>query len=173
MYASRTTQLIVGIFALLGIAALIYLSVRLGRLDFLSAPGYTLFANFDSVAGLKSGDRVEIAGVAVGKVGQIGLQDNRAHVALHIDQGVKIDDDAYASIKSSGIIGDKFVSVALGPGDHILTNGQTIRHTQSAVVLEDLIGQLINSGGSSSSSSSSSSGSSSGGSQVSAPPGTK
>ncbi|HVN91785.1 MAG TPA: outer membrane lipid asymmetry maintenance protein MlaD [Candidatus Binataceae bacterium] len=148
MYASRTTQFIVGLFALAGIVALIFLSVRLGKVELFPVPGYTLFANFDSVAGLKSGDLVEIAGVGVGKVGPISLVDNRAHVMLRIDQGVEIDDEAIAAVKSSGIIGDKFVSIALGPGDKTLANGNVIRHTQSSVVLEDLVGQLINNAGS-------------------------
>ena len=69
-------------------------------------------------------------------------------MTLRISQGVEIDDEAFAAIKSSGIIGDKFVSIALGPGDHTLGDQGVIRHTQSAVVLEDLIGQIINSGGS-------------------------
>jgi phospholipid/cholesterol/gamma-HCH transport system substrate-binding protein len=153
MYASRTTQFIVGLFALMGIGALIFLSARLGRVELFPAPAYTLSANFDNVSGLKAGDQVSMAGVAIGKVAAIGLRDNRAHVELRIDRGVEIDDEAYAAIKSSGIIGDKFVAIALGPGDHTLANGSIIRHTQSSVVLEDMIGQLINSSGSGSGSS--------------------
>ena len=147
MYASRTTQFIVGIFALAGVAALAFLSLRLGRLELFPAPGYTLYANFDTIAGLKTGDQVEIAGVKVGKVTAVALEDNRAHVTLRINQGVEIDNDAFAAVKSSGIIGDKFISIALGPGDRTLGDRDLIRHTQSAVVLEDLIGQLINNAG--------------------------
>lgn len=150
MYASRTTQLIVGLFALLGIFALIYLSARLGRVAIFPPPGYTLYANFDNVSGLKIGDQVSIAGVDVGKVTSISLRNYRAHVSLRIEPGIKIDDQAIAAIKSSGLIGDKFVSIALGPGEKDLKNDGVIRHTESSVVLEDLIGQLIN--GSSSSS---------------------
>ena len=147
MYASRTTQLIVGIFALMGIAALAFLSMSLGRLELIPTPGYTLYANFDTIAGLKTGDQVEIAGVKVGKVTGAVLEDNRAHVTLRVNQGVEIDNDANAAVKSSGIIGDKFVSIALGAGEHTLGDQGQIRHTQSAIVLEDMIGQLINSGG--------------------------
>jgi phospholipid/cholesterol/gamma-HCH transport system substrate-binding protein len=147
MYASRTTQLIVGIFALLGIAALAYLSLRLGRVELFPAPGYTLYANFDNVAGLKQGDGVEIAGVQVGKVVAISLKDERARVSMRLDSNVKVDNEAIAAIKTSGIIGDKYVSIAPGPGDHFLTSGQTIRQTESAFVLEDAIGQLINQSG--------------------------
>ncbi|MGH7877949.1 MAG: outer membrane lipid asymmetry maintenance protein MlaD, partial [Candidatus Binataceae bacterium] len=152
MYASRTTQLIVGIFALFGIVALAILSMSLGRIELFAGPTYTLYANFDNISGLKSGDQVQLAGVDIGKVAGIGLHDNRARVALRIKQGIAIDDDAIASIKTSGIIGDKYVAIALGPSDQTMADGETIRHTQSAFVLEDAIGQLINSSGPSSAS---------------------
>src|SRR5271163_167010 len=150
MYASRTTQLLVGIFALVGIAALAILSMSLGRIELFAGPIYTLYANFDNISGLKAGDQVQLAGVDVGKVAAITLKDNRARVALRIKQGVQIDDDAIASIKTSGIIGDKYIAIALGPSDQTMANGETIRHTQSAFVLEDAIGQLINGSGQSS-----------------------
>jgi len=156
MYASRTTQLFVGIFTLVGIAALVFLSVRLGRVEIFPAPGYTLFANFDNIAGLKTGDQVEIAGVKIGKVTNIGLKDNRARVAMRINDGVAVDSEAFASILTSGLIGDKYVSIALGAGDD-LKGGGTIHNTQSAFVLENAIGAFINGGGSSSSKSGASS----------------
>ena len=149
MYASRLTQLMVGLFALLGIAALVYLSVRLGNIGIFPVPGYTLYANFDNISGLKVGDQVQLAGVPIGKVQSISLQENRARVGMRINISVEIDTDAIAAIKTSGIIGDKYVSVALGPSERNLTNGGTIRQTESAFILEDAIGQLINSSGSS------------------------
>jgi len=148
MYATRTTQLIVGIFAILGIIALAILSLSLGKLTLLPKPGYTLYASFDNISGLKAGDQIQLDGVQIGKVVQIGLKDMRARVAMRIDDGVAIDADAIAAVKTSGIIGDKYVSIALGPSDRILKEGDTIRQTQSAFVLEDAIGQLINSSGS-------------------------
>jgi phospholipid/cholesterol/gamma-HCH transport system substrate-binding protein len=147
MYASRTTQLIVGIFAALGIGALIVLSVKLGNVELFPRPGYTLYANFDNIAGLKTGDNVEIAGVKVGQVTAIGLQDNRAHVGMFIWRGVDVDSEAIASILTSGLIGDKYVSIALGAGEN-LKDGGTIRQTQSAFVLENAIGSFINNAGS-------------------------
>jgi ABC-type transporter Mla subunit MlaD len=72
----------------------------------------------------------------------------RARVALRVNEGVPIDKEAIAAIKTSGIIGDKYVSIAPGYSDHILTNGDTIMHTQDAIVIEDLIGQLVNNAGS-------------------------
>ncbi len=151
MYASWTTKLIVGLFALAGIAALALLSLRLGKIELFNNSGYVIYANFDNISGLKTGDGVEIAGVQVGKVTGISLKDYRAHVSLRLNQGVQVDTDAIASIKTSGIIGDKYVSISLGGGEHDLADGGVIRRTQSAFVLEDAIGQLINSNNSSSS----------------------
>jgi phospholipid/cholesterol/gamma-HCH transport system substrate-binding protein len=150
MYASRATQFIVGIFAVLGIAALGYLSMRLGRIELFPAPGYSLAANFDNIAGLKTGDQVQVAGVQVGKVATISLapEGERAHIVMRLNKGVEIDSDAIAGVKSSGLIGDKYVAIQLGGGDP-LADGATIRNTQSAVVLEDVIGQLISNAGSS------------------------
>lgn len=150
MYATRTTQFIVGIFAILGIAALAILSLSLGKISIVPAPGYTLYASFDNISGLKTADQVQLAGVQIGKVASIMLNNERARIAMRINQGVQIDADAIAAIKTSGIIGDKYVSIQLGPSDQILKDGDTIRQTQSAFVLEDAIGQLINSSGSSS-----------------------
>jgi phospholipid/cholesterol/gamma-HCH transport system substrate-binding protein len=148
MYASRTTQLIVGIFALLGIAALAVLSISLGKISLFPAPGYTLYASFDNISGLKTGDQVQLDGVQIGKVQHIGLKDMRARIALRVDEGVEIDSDANAAIETSGIIGDKFVSIDLG-GGRTLQNGDTIKNTQDAFILEKAIGQLINNAGSS------------------------
>src|SRR5579863_8114206 len=136
MYASRTTQFIVGIFAILGIAALAILSLSLGKLSLLPTPGYTLYASFDNISGLKTGDQVQLDGVQIGKVVRIGLKDMRARVALRVDEGVDIDTEAYAAIKTSGIIGDKYVSIGLGYSDRMLKNGDSFKHTQDAFVLE-------------------------------------
>src|SRR5271169_873897 len=119
MYASWTTKLIVGLFALAGTAALAVLSLRLGKIELLNTNGYVIYANFDNISGLKTGDEIEIAGVQVGKVIAISLKDYRAHVALRLDQGVEVDTQAIASIKTSGIIGDKYVSISLGAGDDL------------------------------------------------------
>ena len=157
MYASRTTQFIVGIFAVLGIAALGYLSMRLGRIELFPAPGYVLHADFDDISGLKVGDQVQLAGVPTGKVENLSLQPNgeRARVDMRLNKGVEIDSEAIASIETSGLIGDKFVAIQLGGGDS-LKDGATIRHTQSSFILEKAIGQLINSSGSGGGSSNSS-----------------
>jgi phospholipid/cholesterol/gamma-HCH transport system substrate-binding protein len=171
MYASWTTKLIVGLFALAGIVALAILSLRLGKIELFNNKGYVIYANFDNISGLKTGDQVEIAGVQVGKVISISLKDYRASVGLRINDGVHVDTEAIASIKTSGIIGDKYVSVSLGGGDHDLADGGVIRRTQSAFVLEDAIGQLINGTGSSSPGGGNGSGGGAGGSGKSTSPG--
>jgi len=148
MYASRTTQFIVGVFGLLGILAIAILSFRLGDLSLFPPPSYVLFANFDNISGLKNGNDVEIAGVKVGKVTRCWLHDSQARVALRINDGVDIDSDAIAGIKTAGLLGDKFVSIELGGGEKTLHNGDTIRQTQSSFILEDVIGNLINNAGS-------------------------
>jgi len=148
MYASRITQFIVGIFALLGIAGLVILSLSLGKISLMPAPGYTLYASFDNISGLKTGDQVQLAGVQIGKVVNIGIKENQAQIVMRVNAGVKIDDKSIAAIKTSGIIGDKYVSIQLGPGDRDLKDGDRIQQTQSAFVLEDAIGQLINNSGS-------------------------
>jgi phospholipid/cholesterol/gamma-HCH transport system substrate-binding protein len=148
MYASRTTQFIVGIFGLVGIAALSVLAFTLGRIPLVAPPHYDLYAMFDNVSGLKVNDAVQIAGVKVGKVGMITLsqKNERAQVTMEIHQGIMIDDEAIASIKTSGIIGDKYVAISIGAGE-ALKDGGTITNTESAFVLEDAIGQLVNGSG--------------------------
>jgi len=143
MHASAGTKLLVGIFGIAGIVALAVLSLRLGRITVVPGPGYVLYAKFDDVAGLKPGDDVEIAGVKVGKVASITLDGARAHVVLRIAEGVRVDEEAMAAVKTAGIIGDKYVAISLGAGETVLGDSAVIRETQSAFVLEDAIGKLL------------------------------
>jgi phospholipid/cholesterol/gamma-HCH transport system substrate-binding protein len=147
MYASRATQFIVGLFALLGIVALAILSFKLGRVSILPTPTYLLYANFDNIGGLKPGDEVDIAGVQIGKVLSETLDGNQAHVAMEIHDGVQIDDEAIASIRSTGIIGGKYIAIQLGPSTKLLVSGGRIMQTESAFSIEGAVGQLINSVG--------------------------
>ncbi|HXN87385.1 MAG TPA: outer membrane lipid asymmetry maintenance protein MlaD [Candidatus Binataceae bacterium] len=144
MYASRTTQFIVGIFGIVGIIALSVLAFELGNIPLVAPQTYTLYAMFDNVSGLNDNDAVQIAGVKVGKVEAITLSQKsfRARVALLINNGVTIDSDAIASIKTSGLIGSKYIAISIGGGDNLKDGGQ-IMHTESSFVIEDLIGQLI------------------------------
>jgi phospholipid/cholesterol/gamma-HCH transport system substrate-binding protein len=137
-------EIVVGIFVLVGIACLSYLAVRLGKLEVLGNSGYHAYADFPSVAGLKAGDPIEIAGVKVGRVESIGLSDDdRARLLLRIDDKVKLQEDCIASVRSRGLIGDKFVLITPGASDKIIPPGGKIRETESPPDITDLIGKLV------------------------------
>jgi len=136
-------DVIVGVFVLAGIVCLGYLAIRLGKLELFGAQGYVVFADFVSVAGLKIGDPVEIAGVRIGKVEGIGLADDRAHLTLRVSDGVKLQEDTIASVRSRGLIGDKFVLVTPGASDKIILPGGKIRETESPPDIPDLIGKIV------------------------------
>ena len=99
-------EVIVGFFLLVGLLALGYLAVKLGKMEVLGHSGYTVHARFSNVAGLRTGAAVEIAGVEVGRVEGIGLQDYQAQVALRINAGVKLPEDTIVSIRTKGLIGE-------------------------------------------------------------------
>lgn len=141
---NRKTEFTVGVFMIVGIVALIYLSVSLGNIElFGSSKFYTATALFDSVAGLKKGANIEIAGVQVGKVTNIGLEDDMAFVELSIYKEIKVTDDTIASIRTNGVIGEKFIKLTPGGSDEFIENGGTIIDTESAISLEELISKYI------------------------------
>jgi phospholipid/cholesterol/gamma-HCH transport system substrate-binding protein len=133
----------VGLFLVLGILALGYLSIRLGRVSFLGGTGYHVTADFPSVGGLKAGSGVEIAGVLVGRVESIGLVDYQARVVLRLDRGVKLQDDSIASIKTKGLIGEKYIRISPGGSDKIIAPNGRIREVEAPVDLEELISKYI------------------------------
>ncbi|MFZ5453617.1 MAG: outer membrane lipid asymmetry maintenance protein MlaD [Thermodesulfobacteriota bacterium] len=136
-------ELVVGVFVLAGLACLAYLAVHLGKIE-LFGGGYRVVANFDNISGLKSGAAVEVAGVDVGRVESINLTTgDRAQLVFLLKPGVKIYDDAIASIRTKGIIGDKFVKLSPGGSGKIIPNGGKIRDTESAVEWEELISKYI------------------------------
>ena len=138
------TEMIVGLFVLVGIACLGYLAIKLGKLEVFGASGYTALADFPSVAGLKVGDPVEIAGVKVGRVEALGLsEDDRARLTLRINDGVKLQEDVIASVRARGLIGDKFVLITPGASDKIIRPGGKIRETESPPDIPDLIGKIV------------------------------
>jgi phospholipid/cholesterol/gamma-HCH transport system substrate-binding protein len=136
-------ELVVGIFVLVGIACLAYLAVRLGKLEVLGDSGYLAYADFPSVAGLKVGDPVEIAGVKVGRVESVGLAEDRARLTLRINDHVQLQEDCIASVRSRGLIGDKFVLITPGASEKIIRPGGKIRETESPPDITDLIGKLV------------------------------
>jgi phospholipid/cholesterol/gamma-HCH transport system substrate-binding protein len=137
------TDVVVGVFVLAGIICLGYLAIRLGRLELFGNRGYVVHADFVSVAGLKLGDPVEIAGVKVGKVESLGLAEDRARIVLRLDPQVKLQEDVIASVRARGLIGDKFVLISPGASDKIIPPGGKIRETDSPPDITDLIGKVV------------------------------
>jgi phospholipid/cholesterol/gamma-HCH transport system substrate-binding protein len=133
----------VGLFVVLGLLALVYLSVKLGRVSFLGGGGYVVTADFPSVGGLKVGATVEIAGVEIGRVDAIGLADYQAHVVLRLNPSVRVQDDAIASIKTKGLIGEKFIRISPGASDKLIQPGGRIRDVEAPVDLEELISKYV------------------------------
>ncbi len=136
---ARQIEIGVGVFMLVGIAALAYLSVNLGKVNVFGTRGYTVYADFPTVGGLKSGASIEIAGVPIGRVESIRLNDYEARVTMQIDKNVKLQDDAIVSIKTKGLIGEKFVAINPGGSDKIVAPGGRLREVEAPVDLEELI----------------------------------
>ncbi|MCB1695496.1 MAG: outer membrane lipid asymmetry maintenance protein MlaD [Halioglobus sp.] len=145
---SRNIEITVGVFILLGIVALSFLVIQVSGLSFADArrDTYRLSAQFNTVAGLAPRAKVMVAGVAVGHVTAIHIDPVtvRAVVDMAIDSEVDyLTTDSIASIKTAGVLGEQYVSIAVGGAEDILQPGDTIRDTQSAMVLEDLIGKFV------------------------------
>ncbi len=135
----------VGIFVLLGLLCVGYLTVHLGRMEIMGGDGYTVKATFASVTGLRSGADVEIAGVPVGKVSGIMLDHDTgaAVVSMRMDPHIVLDEDTIASVKTAGLIGDKYIKLSPGGSDVVLEDGEEIVETESAIDLEELISKYI------------------------------
>jgi phospholipid/cholesterol/gamma-HCH transport system substrate-binding protein len=136
-----SVELGVGVFVLLGIICVGYLTIRLGEVEILGDKYYPLNARFTSVTGLKVGAQVEVAGVQVGQVDAIALEpkDLVAVVRLKIKEGLNLSDDVIASVKSAGLLGDKYIQLSPGGGDRILKPGDMIIETEPALDIEALI----------------------------------
>lgn len=148
---SKRTELMVGCFIVLGIAALVYLAVQVSGLAFSSKKDtYQIVARFDDIAGLTSRAKVSIAGVTVGSVESITLDKElyMALVSININSDVdNIPVDSSVAVLTSGLLGEKYLGISIGAEDEMLKDGSEIYDTQSALVLETLISQfLFNSG---------------------------
>ena len=139
MYGKKT-EISVGVFMILG---MVYLSVNLGAVELFGSDAYTISATFGSIEGLETGASVEIAGVPVGKVKQVALEENKVVVKMEIKKGTKISDDAIASIRTKGVIGDKFVKLSPGGSEDLLGESDSLMDTESAISLEELISKYI------------------------------
>src|SRR2546422_7251642 len=133
----------VGIFVILGVVALGYLSVQLGQVSFLGSRGYAVTVDFPSVGGLKAGSAVEIAGVEIGRVESIGLADYQARATLRVRRDVKLQEDSIASIKTKGLIGEKFVRISPGGSDKLIPPNGRIREVEAPVDFEELLSKYI------------------------------
>lgn len=131
----------VGIFVVIGLLCVAYMTVKLGKVSLFGDDYYPLYARFGSVSGLRVGNPVEIEGIEVGQVEQLTIDQGKqvAVVELKIKKGITVYDDAIASIRTSGLIGDKFVKIEPGGAGDILKPGGRIAETTSPIDIEDLI----------------------------------
>ena len=139
-YAMETT---VGIFLVFGLLCIAYMTLKLGHVSLLGDNTYSLFARFTTVSGLRAGSPVDMLGIEVGRVGRLTMdqKDQKAVVEIRIQKDIKVYDDAIASIKTEGLIGDMFLSIDPGGAGKLLGPGGTITETQPALDIVDLIGK--------------------------------
>jgi len=139
-YTMETT---VGIFFFIGMLLIGFMTVKLGHLSFLGGGTYPLSARFTSVTGLRVGSPVYMFGIEVGRVERLTMDQKyrKAAVEVQIQQGIKVYDDAIATIKTEGLIGDSYLGIDPGGGGELLKPGGTITETQPALDIADLIGK--------------------------------
>ena len=139
-YSKETT---VGVFMILGLACVVYMAVNLGNITLFGDDSYVLFARFNKVTGLRVGNPVSLLGLKVGRVSAMSVdqEQQNAIVEMHIQKPMKIYNDAIASIKTEGLIGDKYVDIDAGGSGELLKPGDTIIETVSPVDIGDLIGK--------------------------------
>lgn len=140
-----TVEFLVGLFSLAGVSAAGYLAVGLAGLELSDGSTYTINAEFDNISGLKYGASVEVAGVPIGEVTAISLKDPAAIVTLKLSKDIQIKDDDIASIRTKGIIGDRYVKISRGSSSTYLKPGSTMTETESVIDIEDVIGKVVHS----------------------------
>ncbi|MFH1981656.1 MAG: outer membrane lipid asymmetry maintenance protein MlaD [Pseudomonadota bacterium] len=140
-----SVEIAVGVFVVIGIFCVGYLTIQLGEVKWFGDNTYSIFGRFESVSGLKIGASVEIAGIPVGSIHAITLDHERqmAVVEMKIDKDVGITDDVIASVKTSGLIGDKFVKLTPGGSPDMLGPGDMIVDTESALDIEELVSKYV------------------------------
>jgi phospholipid/cholesterol/gamma-HCH transport system substrate-binding protein len=138
-------EMIVGLFLLTGFASFSYIAIKMGDLSLFAEDTYPVSARFVSISGLKEGAVVELAGVKIGKVSGIELDggDYEAVVHMDISKAVHLSDDSIASIRTAGIIGDRFIKLTPGGSEDYLGPGDEIQETESAISLEELVSKYI------------------------------
>ena len=136
-------EVAVGLFIIAGILCLGYLSIKLGKIEIMGKKGYEVYGVFSNIGGLKVGSSVEIAGVNVGRVTSIALDNYQAQVVLNFPNALKIQEDAIASVKTRGLIGEKYIEITPGGSEVIIKPGGRIRETQPAIDMEELISKFV------------------------------
>ncbi|MBI5185545.1 MAG: outer membrane lipid asymmetry maintenance protein MlaD [Nitrospinae bacterium] len=138
-----STEAIVGVFVLMGIFSLVYISLKLGKLEIMSSDYYTIFADFENASGVREGADIELAGVIIGRVEKVLVHNDMARLALRIRKDIKLTNDTIASIKTRGLIGEKILKLNPGGSDTIVKPGGVLNETESTVDLEELISKYI------------------------------
>ena len=136
-------ELAVGLFIIAGVICLGYLSIKLGKLEIVGERGYEIYGIFSNVGGLKAGSSIEIAGVNVGQVKSVRLENYQANVVLNLPNGLKVQEDAIVSVKTKGLIGEKYVEITPGASEKIIKPGGRILETQSPIDIEELISKFV------------------------------
>ena len=148
MQNHATRDLMVGLFVLVGLATLAYLSLVVGGIELGGAKRIALFATYDDIGGLSVRAPVRIGGVKIGEVSAIGLdEESRPKVTLAVDSNVAISTDSTAAIRTAGLLGDQFISVELGAEDDSLKEGDAFTYTESAFSIDKLVGRLVHDSG--------------------------
>jgi phospholipid/cholesterol/gamma-HCH transport system substrate-binding protein len=140
----NSMEFMIGIFMIAGFAAFGYLALQLGEVSLFSdSNNYTIVGQFDNIAGVKKGASVQISGVVVGQVTKVWLDDDGiANVAMQVGKDIELSVDSMASVKSQGLIGDKFIALSFGGDDEYLQDGGIITDTESSVDIESLISKF-------------------------------
>jgi phospholipid/cholesterol/gamma-HCH transport system substrate-binding protein len=141
---NNSLEMVVGLFMILGFGTLVYLALQLGEVPFFSSSTtYIIKAEFDNVAGVKKGASVQVAGVVVGEVAAVSLGEGEVAVlSLQVDNSLEVPTDSMASVKSQGIIGDKYIQLSLGGDEELFQPGEVLVETESAVDIESLISKF-------------------------------
>ena len=147
MHANATRDFWVGLFVCVGLATVAYLSLQIGGLSLSGGPTLTLVGHFDDIGGLTDRSPVRLAGVTVGRVTEIELDDDlRAKVTLRVQRDLSLSIDTAAAIRTSGLLGDQFIALEPGAEDDLLLDGEAFSFTESALNLDKLVGTLVHGG---------------------------
>lgn len=136
-------EAVVGLFVVVGLGCLAYLSVQLARVQLFGGNTYTLTAVFPTVSGLRSGASVEIAGVTIGHVQSVELAGFDAVVTMRVRKDVELSKDAIVSIRTRGLIGEKYLRISQGADERAIPAGGRVREVEPPLDFEEMIAQLI------------------------------